>query len=163
MPAVLPTPTERGFLAAAPSGTFLPPPSSPASPIGSPNGIQLHTIFAIVVGLVGFVILIFAGSFISRLPCFTESKGSSTTSPQPSSRWPYGNIRRALHNHNINGSRSRPRPPIQHVEPMIAMSSQPYDHTTPCPPYEPSPPPYSEPLRQPPQYLHAPPMAVVEV
>ncbi|KAN0090689.1 hypothetical protein V8E55_004255 [Tylopilus felleus] len=201
MPVVLSTPTptyEPGLFIASPSASVIlastSPPAPPQATVGPSDGtIQLTTIFGIVVGLVGFVILVLAGSFMSRLPC--ANRRLPSVSPQPRSRpLTHVNIRktllserpcpmtfdvfcphtagRTLHerNHHSSGSRSRPRPPIQHVEQTIAVVPilmdhwpQPCDHSTCPPPYGgPSPPPYSEVLRHPPQDLHAPPRAVVE-
>ncbi|KAF8551117.1 hypothetical protein OG21DRAFT_1487231 [Imleria badia] len=209
MPVTLSTPTrEAGLITAflstsfflASNSTLPPPPGPPQATVGSSNKtIQLHTIFAIVIGLggcrhisshislssdkvpyrhlpVGFVVLILAGSFISRLPCFRQPKGVPPTSSRPRPQpLTHINIRRDLHNHNHTrtGSLSRSQPLIQHVEPTIAMMpmflgrrSRPCDPNTICPPPPyggPILPPYSEALQHPPQYLHAPPRAVVEV
>ncbi|KAI9566264.1 hypothetical protein HD554DRAFT_1212186 [Boletus coccyginus] len=155
---VLSTSTQEPGLAAASS---LPVPTSPppgSSYTTSGSAVQPLTIVAIVVGLVGFVLLILVGSCISRH--FRQLK---RVPPRPGANI---NSRRGFRNHNTNGSRPR----LIHVEPMIATytspdhGSQPYDHDPSfLPPYHgPVPPPYSEALPHAPQQPCPPPRAVME-
>ncbi|KAF9220227.1 hypothetical protein BS17DRAFT_787739 [Gyrodon lividus] len=106
------------------------------------GALQLRTVFGIVIGIVGFILLIFSFSFISRRYC-----GHPESMPPA-----------RLQSRTGRGNASRHRPGVQHVDYPV-WRSEPVDR---------APPPY-EGLRLPPyteensgQELRSPPTARLE-
>ncbi|KAF9232107.1 hypothetical protein BU15DRAFT_81598 [Melanogaster broomeanus] len=97
--------------------------SSPPQPSNVNGPLQLRTVFGIVIGLLGFVLLLFSFSFLYRRCCRPEA-----TPPRSPPRPSRGNV-------------PRRRPRERHVEdtiatPMTSLTSSREDRAPPPPPYD---------------------------